>query len=44
MPIRPVIAALIWLAGEHAVRLSNGAMWSAVDRLGLSFKLLTAFG
>ena len=27
-----------WLAGEHAVRLSNGAMWSAVDRLGLSFK------
>lgn len=27
-----------WLAGEHAVRLSNGAMWSAVNRLGLSFK------
>jgi len=27
-----------WLASEHAVRLSNGAMWSAVDRLGLSFK------
>ena len=27
-----------WLAGEHAVRLSNGAMWSAVARLGLSFK------
>ena len=27
-----------WLAGEHEVRLSNGAMWSAVDRLGLSFK------
>jgi len=26
------------LAAEHAVRLSNGAMWSAVDRLGLSFK------
>jgi transposase len=21
-----------WLAGEHAVRLSNGAMWSAVGR------------
>jgi len=33
------LAALqAWLAGEHAVRLSNGAMWSAVDRLGLSFK------
>jgi transposase len=30
------LAALqTWLAGEHAVRLSNGAMWSAVDRLGL---------
>jgi transposase len=27
-----------WLLGEHAVRLSNGAMWSAVARLGLSFK------
>ena len=33
------LAALqAWLAAEHAVRLSNGAMWSAVDRLGLSFK------
>ena len=33
------LAALqTWLAGEHAVWLSNGAMWSAVDRLGLSFK------
>src|SRR5258708_1776832 len=33
------LAALqTWLAGEHAVRLSNGAMWSAVARLGLSFK------
>jgi transposase len=33
------LAALqTWLAGEHAVRLSNGAMWLAVDRLGLSFK------
>ena len=33
------LAALqTWLAGEHEVRLSNGAMWSAVDRLGLSFK------
>src|SRR5580765_5754098 len=33
------LAALqTWLAGEHTVRLSNGAMWSAVARLGLSFK------
>ena len=33
------LAALqTWLAAEHAVRLSNGAMWSAVARLGLSFK------
>jgi transposase len=27
-----------WLQVEHGVRLSNGAMWSAVARLGLSFK------
>src|SRR2546421_12766132 len=27
-----------WLLEEHAVRLSNGAIWSAVARLGLSFK------
>ena len=27
-----------WLLAEHDVRLSNGAMWSAVKRLGLSFK------
>src|SRR5579863_3359506 len=27
-----------WLLSEHGVRLSNGAMWSAVARLGLSFK------
>jgi transposase len=33
------LAALqIWLLDQHAVRLSNGAMWSAVARLGLSFK------
>jgi transposase len=33
------LAALqTWLLAKHAVRLSNGAMWSAVDRLGLSFK------
>ena len=27
-----------WLLAEHEVWLSNGAMWSAVARLGLSFK------
>lgn len=27
-----------WLLAEHGVRLSNGAMWAAVQRLGLSFK------
>lgn len=27
-----------WLVAEHRVRLSGGAIWSAVDRLGLSFK------
>lgn len=33
------LAALqAWLLVEHGVRLSNGAMWSAVSRLGLSFK------
>jgi transposase len=33
------LAALqTWLLSEHGVRLSNGAMWSAVNRLGLSFK------
>jgi len=33
------LAALqAWLLTEHDVRLSNGAMWSAVARLGLSFK------
>jgi transposase len=33
------LAALqAWLLAEHQVRLSNGAMWSAVARLGLSFK------
>lgn len=33
------LAALqAWLVAEHGVRLSNGAMWSAVARLGLSFK------
>ncbi len=33
------LAALrAWLLEEHGVRLSNGAMWLAVTRLGLSFK------
>src|SRR5437868_8094227 len=33
------LAALqTWLLAEHGVRLSNGAMWSAVARLDLSFK------
>jgi transposase len=27
-----------WLLAEHRVWLSNGALWSAVARLGLSFK------
>jgi transposase len=31
-------AVQAWLLAEHGVRLSNGAMWSAVARLGLSFK------
>jgi transposase len=36
------LAALqTWLLAEHRVRLSNGAMWSTVDRLGLSFKKKT---
>src|SRR5258708_6639915 len=37
-PDIPLAALQPWLADEHAVRLSNGAMWSGVDRLGLSFK------
>jgi transposase len=33
------LAALqAWLLTEHGVRLSNGAMWAAVARLGLSYK------
>ena len=38
-----LVALQTWLAGEHAVRLSNGAMWSAVARLGLSFKIGLSF-
>ncbi len=37
------LAALqAWLVAEHGVCLSNGAMWTAVARLGLSFKKDTA--
>jgi len=31
-------AAQSWLASEHGVQLSNGAIWDAVDRLGLTYK------
>lgn len=31
-------AAQLWLASEHGVRLSNGAIWNTIDRLGLSYK------
>jgi transposase len=27
-----------WLLDQHGVRLSNGAIWAAVRRLGFSFK------
>lgn len=30
--------AQAWLLAEHSVRLSTGATWNAVHRLGLSFK------
>lgn len=33
------LAALgTWLAAEHGVRLSSGALWTTVDRLGLTAK------
>src|SRR5579859_5858301 len=33
------LAALrAWLESEHKVRLSNGTLWTAIDRLGLTFK------
>jgi transposase len=31
-----------WLLAEHGVKLSTGAMWNAVRRLGLSFKKTAA--
>ena len=37
-PDLTLTALQAWLLEEHRVRLSNGAMWSAVARLGLSFK------
>lgn len=30
--------AQAWLLAEHGIRLSTGAMWNTVRRLGLSFK------
>jgi len=41
MRLRPGITlaqAQAWLQAEHGVRLSTGATWNAVRRLGLSFK------
>jgi transposase len=37
-PDHTLAALQAWLLDEHGVRLSNGALWSAVARLGLSFK------
>src|SRR5438094_582285 len=37
-PDSTLAALQTWVSAEHGVRLSNGAMWSAVDRLGLTFK------
>src|ERR1700686_214468 len=37
-PDMTLAAMQSWLLAEHGVWLSNGAMWSAVERLGLSFK------
>ena len=28
----------VWLEAEHGVRPSSGALWAAVDRLGLTYK------
>jgi transposase len=33
-----LLAMQAWLEAEHQVRLSSGAIWTAIDRLGLSFK------
>src|SRR6266851_318057 len=37
-PDMTLAAMQSWLLAKHGVWLSNGAMWSAVERLGLSFK------
>jgi transposase len=37
-PDHTLAALQAWLLAEHGARLSNGAIWSAVARLGLSFK------
>lgn len=34
--------AQTWLQAEHGVELSTGAVWNAVQRLGLSFKKSSA--
>ncbi|MBB6212534.1 transposase [Novispirillum itersonii] len=31
-----------WLESEYGVRISSGALWLAIDRLGLTFKKNTA--
>ena len=36
--------AQTWLQAEHGVELSAGAVWNAVQRLGLSFKKSSARG
>lgn len=37
-PDRTLAQLQDWLEAEHGVRLSDGAIWATVDRLGLSFK------
>lgn len=37
-PDRTLAQLQDWLEAEHGVRLSDGAIWAAVDRLGRSFK------
>jgi transposase len=37
-PDMTLAALQSWLLAEHGVWLSSGAMWSAVERLGLSFR------
>jgi transposase len=37
-PAITLVALRRWLADEHGVQLSSGALWLAVDRLGLTVK------